>query len=476
MGTSDLSDSGHTSQATMRGSAATPLDRIQQYLRSSGRMNPCRVLLVFSNPLGNATGDTVIATQHARFLPQLARHVEISVWTGDPDIWIYFCPEVTAVAFVDRKALSRDYDVVVFASTPVPEADRAILKEAGVVLIWCSPWRDRVSVVLGSRQSFEALIPAFLNHTTFVPAMYSALGWRRPDRSAPRRPAHSRVVFFNPYASRGSKSLAPRFCEVLLTELAEAIPPRISVIAPRRPRAASREDDLVWDRLAAVVAASRPRAQVLPLSRTGYFEQIARSRLVVGADTSSQHAAAALGVPSIACYPAGADDWYLSWGPVTTTSFHFTVPKAGTIDAQRSLSQLIAELVRRLLGLSNRAAPPRMGNASESLFEHARLVSRECREYLRGRTSSRRAAAAALRGLERAVRPDWSGYVVGELRDLYGDLLVLRHHCSAADRRIALARLAHLNALRVARILGAPSSNAQRTPSTTSTVNWSSRS
>jgi len=90
------------------------LELLISQIQARSAENPLRVLLVFGNPLGNFVGDTVIATQHVRFLKSVAPQTEISVWTGDPDVWRYLCPDILTVSIPPLMELDHGYDLIFF--------------------------------------------------------------------------------------------------------------------------------------------------------------------------------------------------------------------------------------------------------------------------------------------------------------------------------------------------------------------------
>ena len=435
----------------------TPLERIRRYLESTGRADPCRVLLVFGNPLGNPIGDTVIAIDHARYLPRLTAHVGLSVWTSDPEIWAHLHPEVRAISFLSEKSLRHDYDVVVWASTPVPDRARAVMQEAGVVALSWFAGSQSVSVALGDGKRFEAPLPPFVNYTLRIPDVYRALGWRTAPRARVATTSASNVVLVNPYASRAWKSLPARFLERLIAVLRDVLGRTgLSIVVPAQPKG--------------LTACGRRRVRHAGRDRRvlgGALGDLAcaRSHELLHADSAggarhrTGHVDAASGRRlrrAVDCLLSVRGRWLVSRLGTgrTPTCLHFTLPDDRDAGARAGPGAVDSPTSR----CGWRAPPrgPRIGVAAThaALLEHAHAFTRACDRYLRGQSSSRPYGEGGLGETGRcASPPEWLTHLAGELRTLYQDLPALRTGCSAADRRIARARLPHLNALRVARLL-----------------------
>jgi hypothetical protein len=422
--------------------------RIRRYLRARQRGDRCRVLLVAGSYREMPVGDTAIATQHIPFLRQLAEQVDVTVWTGPPEVWTWLFADVDTAAPSRRVSADR-FDVAVFETTLGTQTVQARFARAGVVVVgWHAGSADAV-VSLGATATLRVPLPPLLNRTIRIPEVYRRLGFATHRRSRPRpRRSGTPILYVNPYGSRAGKCMSPPLLRRLLRALASR-GDRWRVVVPAPPaRAASREERAAFDAVAAVARAAAAKGVVVRsrVTLAQYCREIEASAVVIGTDTSSQHLAAAIGRPSITCYPSRVGrHFHLFWGTVAATALHLDAPPDAAKVEQTALATLVAELTARLLG-SRRSGP------DDRLWAEARRCVDGCRRYLMGQTPTRRRAGDALRRLQRLVPPMWVDPVCAELAQIYEELPVLRA-APVAQRRVACARLRHLSTPRLARVL-----------------------
>lgn len=444
-------------------SRVTPFARLARHVRARRRGAACRVLLVAGAWRDMPVGDSIIATQHVPFLRRLGERVEITVWTIWPDLWEWLTPGVHATR-PPRRLRAGDYDVAIFETTlgPVRVADD--LSAAGVATVSWQAGDDRALVRLGARAPFSVPLPPLLNRTERIPEIYRRLGFpASPPASTRPRSAGAPVIYLNPYASRAKKAMPPTFFRGIVDALTRERGLDARIVVPAEPEGGSRDDRAAWKALSAIVRdAARRRALTIRPRATldRYCDDVAASALVIGCDTSSQHLAQAIGRPSITCYPAAVGrHLHLFWGPVRDDAVHVDIPPDGRTRDRNGLIALVAKLSAAFVA-------PRVATSSESpLAGHADRFVEACVDYLRGRRASRVGASAALRRLHGALPPAWAPHVTEELARVYGDLPAVRAS-GAAARRMACARLRHLNAPRLARVLD----RSYRTPRSTSIV------
>ncbi len=284
--------------------SATMLARLRRYLVARRRGRPCRVLYVFGNPLGNALGDTIIASQSVPYLRHIAPRVQVSVWTGDERIWKLWRPGVDTRATLAIEDLD-EVDFAVFENTHVPGVFKQRLRAGGAALLTWRP-SDRHAVFVLDRGVDESVpLPVCSNVPSRSAEVYRALGW--PDSAgANRRGRGARraaQILLNPYSSVGAKSLTPQFLGLLLDAWRHAVPAGVELVVPARPGRAGGRDEQIYREIAlrAESAVGGPIVvRTLPLR--AYLNAIARAALVIGPDTSSQHIAADCRTPSVSCY------------------------------------------------------------------------------------------------------------------------------------------------------------------------------
>jgi hypothetical protein len=423
-------------------------ERIRRYLRARRRSDRCRVLLVAGSYRDMPVGDTAVATQHMPFLRQFGADVDVTVWTGRPEVWTWLCPDVRTAA-PSRRVRADRFDVAVFETTLGAQAVEARLARAGVVVVGWHAGSSEVSVSLGATTTLRVPLPPLLNRTIRIAEVYRRLGFATPRKPRPRPlPSGPPVLYLNPYGSHAGKCMSLP----LLRRLLRAVTRRGEgwrVVVPARPaRAASRHERSVFDALAAVASeAGTNGVEVRPrVTLAQYCRDIEASAVVIGTDTSSQHLAAAIGRPSITCYPSRVGrHFHLFWGTVAATALHLDAPPDSAHAAQIALATLVVALTTQLLG-------PVGSWSGDAWWIAARRCVDGCRRFLTGQAPTRRSAGDALRRLRRLTPPAWVDAVCAELTQVYEELPVLRA-APVAQRRAAAARLRHLSAPRITRVL-----------------------
>ena len=436
--------------------SASMLARLRRLVASRRRGAACRVLYVFGNPLGNALGDTVIASQSVSYLRRIAPGVELSVWTGDSEMWKRWWPGVETRAALAIEDLD-EVDVAVFENTRVPALFKRRLRAAGAALVTWRPSDRHAMFVLGRGVDESVPLPPCSNVPTRSAEVYRALGW--PDSAGrdrpPRRSTRTPHILINPYASCGAKSLTPQFLRLLLDAWRRALPAGVELIIPARPGRAGGRDELTFGRLAscaAAAAAGRIVVRDLPLG--GFIEEIARAALVIGPDTSSQHIAATCRTPSIACYPPGSGGaTYLTWGPPQPGCLHFIVPRDTDPDGQTHLAALVVELGRRLMGHPSARKTLVDG---VGLMRAARRFERCAVRWMDGEDGARAELRQLLPALRASVPGGWAPLLFDELAILYRQLEELGGRPDSDSTYLVLTRLPQFTGLKAARILAAP--------------------
>lgn len=432
----------------------TALARLRAHVAARRPRGACRVLLVTGWYRHMPIGDSVIATQHVPFLGQLADDVRITVWTGSPALWTWLCPGVRPIEPPPRIVAS-SFDVAIFETTLAPPRLADALAARGLAVVSWQAGLEFAEIRLGARDVWRVRLPRLLNRTCRIPEVYGRLGFRAATLPGRRAPAAPPIVYLNPYASRAEKAMSPAFLTLLLAALHRELGDRARVVAPAPPATRDRVDREAFGRLAAVVAAARGVSVRPRGSLDRYCKDVAASALVVGGDTSSHHLAQAIGRPSITCYPATVGrHFHFFWGPVRTDALHVDVPPDAKRGAQRRLAALVARLSTRCIGLTPKT-PSRVSPVGPDVVQAAARFVAGCDAYLRNEMRDRRAIAAALAAVRRALPADWADHVTGELARIYDDLPALRRR-PAVERRMARARLRHLNAPRLARALVGP--------------------
>lgn len=427
-------------------------ERLRGHLRRQRGSRPCRVLLIFGNPLGNPVGDTVMAVQHVDWLRHLADDVRISVWSGNGGVWHALAPGVETIELATADTFDTA-DVIVIDGPRVPAGlERAAARGSRIVLSWWT--QHRAAHVRIGRKAFEVPLPRPTSLPGRIGEVYRALGFPRIADSV-SRPAARRsgstirpLVLFNPYASSGRKSLPPRFASRLLRALLPRLADQARVVVPRTPVATAHDDVAPYRELGAVVRAARGM-EIRPVTVEEYCRLASGADLVIGADTSSQHLAAFGGRPSIACYPADTlPGFYLAHGAIHDEAFHFTLPGARDSVGARQLVLLLADLAWRLLFVTSTSGEP----ADAGLLRTVAEVRRGLRDAVNGESGAVARLRRELAVLERTLPPAWARPIVGELDVLLRGLPALGRRGSLV-RRAVLTQVGRLNALKLLTVL-----------------------
>jgi hypothetical protein len=429
---------------------ATLFARLRADLAERGAGRRCRVLLVVANPLGNAIGDTAMAADHLPKLRQLARRVDVTVWTANEETWRFLDPSVRTVPLVSDEQWRGDFDLIVVDGRPLTASLLRRATDRGVaVLQWVAGARH-AQLTLGRQGSIEAPLPPASNMPDHVALTYEALGFPAVDRLRVKAPSSlDDVVFFNPFASNFPRSLSPAFTGILLDAVLPAVGPSTTWLLQSGPVIARHDDADGYGRLSAVLDSERYRGRLTrrAMDLSAYMRQVARSRFVIGADTSSQHLAAAAGRPSIAFYPPIVSaGFYLVWGPTAPSSLHFVAPPDTDPDRQRALASLIAQIVRVWLGerpSARRAAGARMS------YELAKTLVADGRRYVEGDRSVEPAMERRLAQLRARLTAPMFEPVRRELELLCEELRRSGAPTPAARRAVTLRQLDALNSVKV---------------------------
>jgi len=440
------------------------LQVLRDWLRSRPHGCVCRALLVFGNPLGNAIGDTVVATQHIPFLRSIASEVQVSVWSGNPEVWLYLCPGVRTITVPPLQTLGSDYDFIFFDNTPVPPDLRKIITASRTHWVHWRARGESVRLHAFGRADGEVIpLPPLLNHTQRIAEAYSALGLCRPHAACVAQteimcpPTVSPpFVYLNPYASSARKSFPTDFFRILLERLSPALNHLCSIRIPSEPIATSCEDAARFARLASVACEWSTTPSVEILQRDGvqqYFDTLASASLVMGPDTSSQHIAAAMNRPTFTFYPEYLAFNYLYWGTSRRNALHFNIPQSGDKRNVRTLATVIAELAAKTF----RGEAVTTARRPSRLLEAPKLMAnflRECRRVIRmnGRVSSDHLSFLA-GTLCDSLPAGWQPHICRELDTIVLELSQLRRLNRGARHRFAASRLRQLSSPRVVRFL-----------------------
>jgi len=165
--------------------------------------------------------------------------------------------------------------------------------------------------------------PPLLNHTQRIQQAHRAISWCSVERDSVHRRSpqtkrtNQSLLFVNPYASTGRKSLSPKFFRILLRRLQTQLKDKFTICIPDKPTGSSKEDEQPFQTIASIVSALSERGGIRILKRgtiETYFDNIAAAAVIIGPDTSSQHVAAALNRSTITCYPPFLAFNYMYWG------------------------------------------------------------------------------------------------------------------------------------------------------------------
>ena len=422
-----------------------------------------------------------MSADHVDYLRQFGETVDVTVWTGTPALWRFLRPEVTTAATVSPEDLSHAFDVAVF-ETPRPATALAdLVAKSGGVVVHFWPSRRDATVRLGGAATMSIPLAPPTNMPMRVREVYRALGCRTPEArlAAPALP----TIFFNPYASTSAKSLTPAFASAVLAVLQERLCPALSIVVQCPQTYSTFEDASHLARLDAAMRGAEG-AHVSVLRTPGleaYLRQVSGALVVVGADTSSQHLAAAYGRASIAFYPSHVGlGYYLAWGPTATRCLHFVAPEERDRATQRRLADmagdLAALLARRAVlaqaarsGLrsspfdprgsaagAGRAGRPRgglpvRGGAVGGIQarDGAARVLRETRSCLAGDANALRRLRRALATWRQSFPDSWRAHLFQEFEAIVRELPSLRQH----GARAVPAHLERLNVFKVAALL-----------------------
>lgn len=428
------------------------IGRLRQHI-ASRNVRVARVLLVFGGPLGHALGDTIIATNHYRFLKTAFHRVRLTVWTADTATWRTICGnEVRCNPFISKRQIHRSFDLIILDWVSFDSRVETLFSGEGTALISIPPGQNRVRYYLPRSRWTVLELPPRVNHSRRLHEVYGALGVTVESSVKTTRPVSKRpALYLNPYASSGEKCLD----EALLALLLNRLPLRWKggiVICPAVPKGVPASELPNYLRLDALVRAAARRRKVRrlkPMSRARYISTVSASRLVVGPDSSSQHIASVYGIPSIACYPIKSGYRYYRWGSPGRLSICLRTPNPHCRGGIASFAELIAHLAKLINGVCCDGA----SNAEVSARTFVSLCKAVATRTIEVGEGQKR-ISDTLRNIRLQVPRSWRQFVLPELEQICHEIC---DHSTKVDSRsdeISAALLADIYALKTLRVLG----------------------
>jgi hypothetical protein len=405
------------------------------------RRRRARILLVFGSPLGNAFGDTIIATQHLAFLTSIP-NAELYVWTTSAEIWHAISPSaIQCELALTATQIQSEFDLIVLDWVRLGSDFRRLLGSSPAITIF---WEGRpadLQIKMPGEAWTNFSLPPMSNHPDRIPQMYRALGCNVEfKQSEVTRPSRNHI-YFNPFASTAKKSLPIPFAARLLDQLGQ-IPGIQILVAPIPPTEIDAGEFKKRHSFLRSTASSRSVQFLDSLSPSEYLDAIRLARLVVTPDTSSQHIAGLAKVPTLIFYNQTACFNHFYWGWPLANHISFCVPLQqfeGLVDLAAVIATHFAD------GKSTGAVNPFMSALEEfvGLTIEAALSTSPSRDKFEvlDRVHSR---ASAL------VKPGWREHLMLEVNQIAKELC--QRTGQSLDPAVVRTRLEQLSALKVARL------------------------
>jgi hypothetical protein len=430
-----------------------PIDRIRQRLLNRD-VRTVRVLLVFGGPLGHALGDTIIATNHYRFLKAALTNVRLTVWTADKETWHSICgDEVQCHPFLSERKIRSGFDLIILDWVSFDKNIENLFTGHSAHVISIPPGENglRYRPPIGRVISMD--LPPRVSHTRRLHQVYEALGVSATSGESStyldQNRAKIAALYLNPYASSAEKCLDESLLRVLLCQLPTVFHDG-RVLCPSIPLTVPVSDRKYYARLDTLIreAAQTGKVQRLdPMSRKAFISTVTSCSVVIGPDTSTQHIASLYGIPSIACYPHGSGFRYYRWGSPGRSSLCFQVPAARDKKGAANLGDLISHLVNKI----NNAHPEKRGNPKVAL-DFVQLCTAIAARQIRV-DEGRRQVSKVLRRIRNGIRRPWRRFVLPELGQICREICERAKHSTGSPDEVSLTLLSDVYALKTLTIL-----------------------
>jgi hypothetical protein len=323
-------------------------EAISAQLRSLAEREVLRVLLCFGNPLGNAIGDTAMATQHISFLRGLNPASQITVWTSNSSLWKKLGDEDLICSSTVASITSQRFDLCIFDWVSAGEDLLAVLRQQRIFSIVWPSWGTDPLLFSGKGEFEHFRLPVGVNQPARISQLYQGLNIGQAICRGKSRLRSTRKVVLQPFASIESKSIPPGAALTLAQDICRAFGEAAEVVVPLPPRQSSEKllglANTVKRLMEGDVSSNVRFADSLSLS--DYIDLLAGAALVIGPDSSSQHIAARCAVPSIALYPQNSGYNYFFFGPQDGENLQL---RFSGIPGEKPLSTGVVFLASRLL-------------------------------------------------------------------------------------------------------------------------------
>jgi hypothetical protein len=408
-----------------------------------------KVLLSFGSPLGNAVGDTCLATQHLPHLRHLLPASRMTVWTTSADLWKGLDdPQLDC-----RPCLSMDellsFDLLIFDWAVIGQDLMSSLRaNRRLAVIWPSWGTD--PKVLGQDGYLHTLsLAPSINQPGRIAQLYAQLGstcaGRGRQGSGPKR-----GIVLVPCASTCAKSLPRSLVSALAGRFADHSADRctLSVVLPpadANDRVSRLAEDIRTD------LKSRPGTCTIEgLGLADYVRVIEGAAVVIGPDTSSQHIAALLGTPSVAVYRAASGYNHYFFGHQYWPNLQYRLHEQP--DGEADDADAILRVARAFVPGSAPGLDRRPGLRLLRTARHYQLALASPAPLASDQGDSQSAFSSAIRATIGVLCPSLGDAMCREAEDLWLESRAIRGNTVPDQRRaIMVARAANLNVVRLAR-------------------------
>ena len=379
-----------------------------------------QTLYVFANPLGNAVGDTVIATQHVQFLLGIPRN-DLTVWTANSDIWRALAPGTARITSLISSDQLKAFHIIFFDWVNAgPHLLEEVASCGALVLYWKN--RNDLEVLCRGEVFAKVSLPPTINHPERIQELYDALGWTKVtglleiSREYERRSG----IYYNPYASTPNKSIGADLACLLAETLVRVAPAGVPIALGPPPCPLSAQDAHGFNKINEAIQSNLATAKLRNgrYSIQEYIDIVSTSYGVVCPDTSTQHVAAATRTPCIVLYAAGRAFNHYAFGWPGAESYAIAMYRSD--GAKESVTTIVGLLLSCFCGIDLLEKENYSGLNLAINYLKDFFSEQAERPLFDERTRLR--AASLLLTVSKQIPPKWSACLLPELQQVVSEI------------------------------------------------------